>query len=128
AVRDAAEPYGMRILGPNSIGMLVPGMGLNASFAHVPAAAGSIAFVSQSGALCTIVLDWAGSRGIGFSHFISMGDSLEVDFADVIEYLAKEPQTKAILLYVESVKHARRFMTTARTAVRNKPVIAIKVG
>jgi acetyltransferase len=118
----------MRILGPNCIGLLVPGIGLNASFAHVDAPAGGIAFVSQSGALCTAVLDWARGRGIGFSHFISLGDSVDVDVGDALDYLGADPSTRSILLYVEAVAEARKFMSAARAAGRNKPVIAIKSG
>ena len=128
AVLDAARPKLLRILGPNCVGLLVPDVGLNASFAHVPAEAGGIAFVSQSGALCTVVLDWARSRSIGFSHFISLGDSIDVDFGDVIDYLAGDPRTRSIMLYVESVKQARKFLSASRAAARNKPIVAIKVG
>jgi len=128
AMLDAARPHLLRILGPNCVGALVPGLGLNASFAQVPASPGGLAFVSQSGALCTIVLDWARARDVGFSHFISLGDSADVDFGDVIDYLASDPATKAILLYIESVSHARKFMSAARAAARNKPVIAVKAG
>ena len=128
AMLDAARPHLLRILGPNCIGLLVPGIGLNASFAHESALDGRIAFVSQSGALCTIVLDWARSNGIGFSHFISLGDSADIDFGDVIDYLASDGKTRAILLYMESVKQARKFMSAARAAARNKPVVAVKSG
>jgi acetyltransferase len=128
AMLDAAKPHLLRILGPNCVGLLVPGIGLNASFAHTGAQAGRIAFVSQSRALTTALLDWAGSRGIGFSHFISLGDSADVDFGDVLDYLAADPATRAILLYIESVQHARKFMSAARAAARNKPVIAVKSG
>jgi acetyltransferase len=128
AMFDVARPYLLRVLGPNCVGLLVPGIGLNASFAHTGAKDGSIAFVSQSGALCTIVLDWANSENIGFSHFISLGDAADVDFGDVIDYLAADPHTRAILLYMESVTHARKFLSAARAAARNKPVMAIKAG
>jgi acetyltransferase len=128
AMLDAARPYLLRVLGPNCVGLLVPGIGLNASFAHTGAKDGGIAFVSQSGALCTIVLDWANSQNIGFSHFISLGDAADVDFGDVIDYLAADPHTSAILLYMESVTHARKFLSAARAAARNKPVMAIKAG
>ncbi|WP_048439355.1 bifunctional acetate--CoA ligase family protein/GNAT family N-acetyltransferase [Caenimonas sp. SL110] len=128
AMLTAAKPYLLRILGPNCIGALVPGIGLNASFAPGNALAGSLAFVTQSGALATTMLDWANERGIGFSHFISLGDSSDVDFGDVLDYLASDPNTRAILLYVESVKAARKFMSAARAASRNKPVIVVKAG
>jgi acetyltransferase len=106
AMLAAAKPHLLRILGPNCVGLLAPGIGLNASFAHVPALPGHIAFVSQSGALVTGVLDWARSRGIGFSRFISLGDAADVDVGDVLDYLASDAQTQSILLYVESI--ARR--------------------
>jgi acetyltransferase len=128
AMLDAARPHLLRVLGPNCIGLLVPGLRLNASFAHTGALPGTIGFVSQSGALCTIVLDWAKSRGVGFSHFISLGNTADVDFGDVIDYLASDADTRAILLYVEAVKHARKFFSAARAAARNKPIIAIKGG
>lgn len=128
AMLDAARPYLLRILGPNCLGALIPGIGLNASFAHVPALSGPIAFVSQSGALCTAVLDWARSRGIGFSHFISLGNMADVDVGDAVDYLASDPATSAILLYVEAVTDGRKFMTACRAAARNKPVLVIKSG
>lgn len=128
AMLDAARPYLLRILGPNCIGALVPGGRLNASFAPGSALPGTLAFVTQSGALATAMLDWANSREIGFSHFISLGDSADVDFGDVLDYLASDAGTRAILMYVESVKHARKFMSAARAAARNKPVILVKAG
>ena len=128
AMLDAARPHLLRILGPNCIGALVPGVGLNASFAPGNALPGKLAFVTQSGALATGMLDWANSRGIGFSHFISLGDSADVDFGDVLDYLASDPGTRAILMYMESVKAARKFMSAARAAARNKPVIVVKAG
>jgi acetyltransferase len=125
---EAARPHLLRILGPNCVGLLVPGIGLNASFAHIGARRGKLAFVSQSGALTTALLDWADERRIGFSHFISLGDSADVDFGDVLDYLATDRDTSAILLYIESISHARKFMSAARAAARNKPVIAVKSG
>ncbi|WP_332878472.1 bifunctional acetate--CoA ligase family protein/GNAT family N-acetyltransferase [Massilia sp. S19_KUP03_FR1] len=128
AVLDAARPYLLRILGPNCVGLLAPGIGLNASFAHTAALPGRIAFVSQSGALVTAMLDWAKSRGIGFSRFISIGDSADVDFGDILDYLASDADTDAILLYIEDIRHARKFMSAARAAARAKPVIVLKSG
>lgn len=125
---DTTKPYLMRILGPNCVGLLVPAIGLNASFAHTGALTGKIAFVSQSGALVTGVLDWAKSRGIGFSKFISLGDSADVDFGDVLDYLASDADTHAILLYIEDIRHARKFMSAARAAARSKPVLVVKAG
>ena len=128
AMLDAARPFLLRVLGPNCVGLLVPGIGLNASFAHTSALPGKLAMVSQSGALTTAMLDWAKSRGIGFSHFVSLGESADVDFGDVIDYLGSDPETRAILLYIESITAARKFMSAARAAGRNKPVIAVKAG
>lgn len=128
AMLDAARPHLMRIAGPNCLGILVPGIGLNASFAPGKALPGNIAFVTQSGALATAMLDWANGRGIGFSHFISLGDVADVDFGDVLDYLGSDPGTRAILMYMESVTSARKFMSAARAAARNKPVIVVKAG
>lgn len=128
AMLDAAKPTLLRILGPNCIGLLVPHLSLNASFAHTGALPGKIAFVSQSGAFVTGVLDWAKSRGIGFSRFISLGDSADVDFGDVLDYLAGDSETHAILLYMESIHAARKFMSAARAAARSKPVVVVKAG
>ncbi len=128
AMFEAARPHLLRVLGPNCVGLLIPGIGLNASFAHTDAGAGSIAFVAQSGALMTAMLDWAKTHGIGFSHFISLGDAADVDFGDVLDYLASDRDTRAILLYIESVSAARKFMSAARAASRNKPVIVVKAG
>lgn len=124
----AAKPYLLRILGPNCVGLLTPSLGLNASFAHTNALPGRIAFVSQSGAMVTGVLDWAKSRGIGFSRFISLGDSADVDFGDVLDYLATDGETQAILMYVEAISAARKFMSAARSAARAKPTLVIKAG
>jgi acetyltransferase len=128
AMLDAARPHLLRILGPNCIGLLVPGIGLNASFAHTNALPGNIAFISQSGALVTAVLDWAKARRIGFSHFISAGERADVDIADLIDYLGSDGATRAILLYLESIRHARKFLSAARAAARNKPIIVVKAG
>nr|MBS0020128.1 bifunctional acetate--CoA ligase family protein/GNAT family N-acetyltransferase [Gammaproteobacteria bacterium] len=125
---EAAKPYLLRILGPNTVGVMVTRLGLNASFAHTSALPGKLAFVTQSGALATTVLDWAKSNGIGFSHFVSLGNSADVDFGDVLDYLASEAETRAILLYIEAVSDARKFMSATRAAARNKPVIAVKTG
>jgi acetyltransferase len=125
---EAARPHLLRILGPNCLGLLVPGAQLNASFAPGNALPGSLAFITQSGALATAMLDWANAHSIGFSHFISVGDSADVDFGDMLDYLASDPGTRAILMYMESVKAARKFMSAARAASRNKPVIVVKAG
>jgi len=125
---QAAKPYLLRVLGPNCVGLLVPSLGLNASFAHLSPKAGHLAFLSQSGALTTAMLDWAESNQIGFSHFVSMGDCADVDFGDLLDYLAGDPQTHAILMYMESVKAPRKFLSAARAAARNKPVLVVKAG
>ena len=125
---DAARPHLMRIVGPNCVGVLVPGIGLNASFAHMHPKAGDLAFVTQSGAVATSVIDWATHRGIGFSHIVSLGNMADVDFGDMLDFLLADPRTRAILLYIESVTHARKFMSAARAAARAKPVILVKSG
>lgn len=128
AMLDAARPHLLRIVGPNSLGVLMPHAALNASFAPRHAAPGSIAFVSQSGALVTAMLDWASARQIGFSAVISAGDMTDVDFGDLIDLVASDPQTHAILLYVEGVTNAAKFMSAARAASRRKPIVAVKGG
>jgi acetyltransferase len=128
AALDAARPYVLRILGPDGMGVLAPGIGLNASFAHTGALPGRAAFVSQSGAMVTGVLDWARSRGIGFSRFISLGGSADVDFGDVLDYLAMDNATQAILLFMEDLRDARKFMSAARGAARSKPTVVLKAG
>jgi acetyltransferase len=128
AMLAAARPALLRILGGGSIGLLVPRKRLNASFAPGSALPGAVAFVGQSGALATAMLDWANVHGIGFSHFISLGDGADVDFGDVLDYLASDGGTRAILMYMESARHARKFMSAARGAARNKPVIVVKAG
>ncbi|MFN0038937.1 MAG: GNAT family N-acetyltransferase [Burkholderiales bacterium] len=128
AMLDAARPHLLRILGPNCLGLLVPAIGLNASFSHTDALPGKLAFLSQSGALATTVLDWGKSHGIGFSCFVSLGDSADVDFGDLLDYLGSDPGTDAILMYMESIKAARKFMSAARAAARAKVVIAVKAG
>ncbi|HSV69744.1 MAG TPA: bifunctional acetate--CoA ligase family protein/GNAT family N-acetyltransferase [Methylibium sp.] len=128
AALDAARPHCLRLLGPNCIGLMTPRLGLNASFAHTAARPGDIAFVSQSGALVTAMLDWAGARGVGFSHLVSIGERIDVDFGDLLDLLASDAHTRAILLYIESIEAPRKFMSAARAAARNKPVIVVKAG
>lgn len=125
---EAARPHTLRIVGPNCLGIMVPAVGLNASFGHVQPLRGNIAFVAQSGAVQISVLDWATSRGIGFSHFVSVGNMSDVDFGDMLDYLANDFSAKAILLYIESITHARKFMSAARAAARMKPVVVVKGG
>jgi len=128
AMLQAAKPFTLRILGPNCMGMLLPRLGLNASFAHTQALRGNLAFIAQSGALTTAMLDWTRSANIGFSAFISLGNGADVDFGDLLDYFCHDPHTSAILLYVESITSARKFMSAARGAARNKPVIVVKSG
>lgn len=125
---DAARPYCLRILGPNCLGLLVPGVGLDASFSHLPARKGNLALLSQSGAIVVAMLDWAESREIGFSVVASMGDMADVDVGDLLDYLAADHHTHAIMMYLEQVTDARKFMSAARSAARSKPVIAVKAG
>ena len=114
AVLGAAKPHGLRLLGPNCLGLLRPQLGLNASFTHANALPGDLALVSQSGALLTALLDWANTERIGFSHLISLGEHLDVDFGDLLDYLATDRQTRAILLYIESIPYweTRGYVTT----------------
>jgi acetyltransferase len=128
ALLDAARPHLLRILGPNGLGLLSPHAALNASFAHVNATPGALAFVSQSGALSTAMLDWARARQIGFSHCVSLGEHADIDFADMLDWLASDARTRAILLYIESIEQPRKFMSAARAAARNKPVLVVKAG
>jgi acetyltransferase len=129
AVRDEARRFPkMRIIGPNCLGAIVPGARLNASFAAAMPSAGRVAFVSQSGALCTAVLDWAIDHSLGFSHFVSIGNMLDVNFADMLDYLAMDPMTDSVVLYIESIVDARAFMSAARACARIKPIIAYKAG
>ncbi|MGE0483003.1 MAG: GNAT family N-acetyltransferase [Gammaproteobacteria bacterium] len=124
----AARPALLRVVGPNCLGVLAPHAGLNASFAHLAPRPGGIAFIAQSGAMITSILDWADSRGIGFSALASIGDMADVDFGDLLDYFADDRDTRAILLYAEAVTAARKFMSAARAAARSKPVIVVKAG
>jgi acetyltransferase len=128
ATENAAQKYGMRLIGPNCLGIMMPGASLNASFsAHMPCA-GNLALISQSGAIAAGMVDWAAQRGVGFSGIVSIGDQLDVDIADLLDYFALDGKTRAILLYVESIKDARKFMSAARAAARVKPVVVVKSG
>jgi acetyltransferase len=125
---SAARPGLLRIVGPNCLGFISPGAGINASFAHLTPRPGGLALIAQSGAVTTAALDWAAGRELGFSHVITLGDMADVDFGDLLDFLATDPATTAILLYVESITQARKFMSAARMAARGKPVVAIKSG
>ena len=124
----AAASHGMRLIGPNCVGALMPHVRLNASFSSVPALPGHVAMISQSGALITAILDTAAQRGLGFSCIVSVGDMADTDFADLVDVFAADPGTTAILLYVEGISATAKFLSAARAAVKIKPVIAIKAG
>ncbi len=128
-IAEAARRFEhMRIIGPNSLGIIVPEIGLNASQAVATAKPGHLAFISQSHSLSNAVLDWASDAGIGFSLFASLGNNLDVDYGDLIDYLRTDPNTKAIILYIQSIRHARRFMSAARSFACSKPIVAYKSG
>jgi acetyltransferase len=124
----AGRPHLMRIVGPNCLGFVSPVRGINASFSHKAPAKGRLAFLTQSGAIATSIIDWAIGRNIGFSHLISLGDMSDVDFGDLLDFLALDADTQAILLYAETVTQARKFMSAGRIAARAKPVIVVKGG
>jgi len=127
-VLENAQRYGIRLIGPNCLGLMRPDIGLNATFNKGSAIAGNLAFVSQSGALCTAILDWANTSDVGFSSVISMGSSVDVDFGEILDYLISDTKTHSILLYIEGIRNARIFMSSIRAAARIKPVILVKVG
>jgi acetyltransferase len=120
--------YNMRIIGPNSLGVMRPRIKLNATFANKTAAPGKIAFISQSAALCASVLDWASEAHVGFSAMISVGSMLDIDFGDLIDYFGTDAQTTSIVLYIESIKNARKFMSATRGFARAKPIVVVKAG
>jgi acetyltransferase len=128
AMLDAAKPFLLRIIGPNTVGLMVPPAKLNASFAHMGANPGGIALLSQSGAIATALVDWAADNHVGFSQIVSLGDMADVDVGDCLDLLAGDAKTRAILMYLESIPNPRKFMSAARAAARLKPVIAIKSG
>jgi acetyltransferase len=128
ACEQAARLKGLRLVGPNCIGVLAPQAHLNASFAARMPAAGELALISQSGAIAAGLVDWAAQRHVGFSAIASIGDQLDVDFGDLLDYFALDRGTRAILLYIESIKNARKFMSAARAAARVKPVVVVKAG
>ncbi len=125
---EARKFPGLRIIGPNCLGVIVPGVRLNASFAGQLPLPGHVAFISQSGALCTAILDWADQKGLGFSYFVSIGNMLDVDLGDLIDYFGQQPEVRSIILYAESVTNARKFMSAARAFARVKPIVAYKSG
>jgi len=125
---EVAKYPGMHVVGPNCLGVIVPGMKMNVSFAADMPKKGNVAFISQSGALCTSALDWAIEQKIGFSYFVSIGNTMDVGFGDLIDYFGQDPNTKSIVLYVEAITKAREFMTAARAFARKKPIIVYKAG
>jgi len=128
AAKRAAHKYGMRLIGPNCLGIMMPAANLNAGFAaHMPGP-GNLALISQSGAIAAGMVDWAAQRAVGFSGIVSIGDQLDVDIADLLDYYALDNKTRAILLYIEAIKDARKFMSAARAAARVKPVVVVKSG
>lgn len=128
AILDAAKPNVFRIIGPNTVGLMLPPMRLNAGFAHMAANPGNIALLSQSGAIATSLIDWAAENNVGFSHIVSLGDMADVDVGDWLDLLAGDARTHAIVMYLETIPSPRKFMSAARAASRLKPVIAIKSG
>ena len=128
SVRDAAKQAGIRILGPNTIGLMVPSRKINATYAHMGAMSGKVAFIGQSGTIASSVIDWAFARGVGFSHFLTLGDGMDIGIDDLIDYLAQDHHTRAILLHIEHIPNPRRFVSAVRVASRTKPVIVVKSG
>ena len=125
---EIARSYGVRVLGPNCLGIIRPEIGLNATFARVTASEGNLALVSQSGAICSAVLDWAASNKVGFSSVISLGSTADVDFGEILDYLVYDNRSHYILLYIEGIRNSRRFMSALRSAARIKPIILLKAG
>ncbi len=128
AIQDAAAHAHIRFLGPSSLGVICPAIGLHASFAPQAVRPGNLAFISESGAVCSAVLGWAGAKNIGFSHFISVGSKSDLDFADLIDYLGYQDAARSIVIYMESLTRHRKFMSAARSVSRVKPIIIIKPG
>jgi acetyltransferase len=126
AILDAAKPFLLRILGPACMGVMVPARGMNAGLTHLPPTGGNVAFVTHSGGVARAALEWAAARGIGFSHLISLGAGIDVDFGDLLDYLAANSSARAILLHLERIRDARKFMSAARRTARIKPVMVLK--
>src|SRR5512143_2134110 len=127
-ILEHARRGNMRIVGPNCLGVMSPTTGLNATFATTIARRGSVGFISQSGALCTAILDWSLRENVGFSDFVSVGSMLDVDWSDLIYYLGDDPHTKSIVIYMETIGNARAFLSAAREVALTKPIIVIKPG
>ncbi|HEK3001240.1 TPA: bifunctional acetate--CoA ligase family protein/GNAT family N-acetyltransferase [Proteus mirabilis] len=128
AIKSLCQQHHIRLLGPNSLGLLAPWQGLNASFSPLPVKKGKLAFISQSAAVANTILDWAYYRNIGFSYFIALGDNQDIQVDDLLDFLARDSKTSAILLHLEHIHDARRFMSASRSASRNKPILVIKSG
>jgi acetyltransferase len=128
AILEIARYYNIRLIGPNCLGVMRPDIGLNATFNNGSANSGNLAFISQSGALCTAILDWAKSNNVGFSSVVSMGSSIDIDFGEILDYLVTDAKTQSILLYIEGIRNVRSFMSAIRAAAQIKPVILVKVG
>ncbi len=128
ALKDIRKTYGMRILGPNRGSIIRPSIGLNTSIFDVQPDGGDIAFISQSASLGRVLLDWAANTHIGFSMFISLGSMVDIDFGDLIDFLGEDPRTRSIMIYMEAVGNARKFISAARSFARNKPIIVVKSG
>ena len=126
AILAAAQAHGLRLLGPGSVGVLSPHIGLNAGIAHGAAAAGELALLSHSSSLSAAMLDWARARHIGFSHVVSLGKPVDIDDGDLLDHLASDPRTRAILLCTDEIAAPRKFMAAGRAAARNKPVIVVR--
>ncbi len=127
-IAKTARQYNIRIIGPNCLGIIAPPVGLNATFASRMALPGKIAFISQSGALCTAILDWAVAQSVGFSHFVSIGEMVDIGFHDLIDYFGADPDTACILIYMETLDEPRKFISAARAFSRTKPIIVLKAG
>jgi acetyltransferase len=127
-ILEAAKKYGIRVIGPNCMGIIRPKINLNATFLDKMPKSGNITFLSQSGALGSAILDWAINENIGFSNFVSVGSMIDVDFGDLIDYFGSDPKTKSILMYIEGITDARKFMSAARHFARTKPIIVVKSG
>ena len=127
-IQAVRRKYNLRIIGPNCLGIIRPSIQLNATFSDLMPKPGNIAFISQSGALGSAILDWATSQNIGFSNFVSIGSMIDVDFGDLIDYFGTDPQTRSILMYIEGLSNARKFMSAARHFARTKPIIVVKAG
>lgn len=128
ALREAARPSGLRLLGPDSFGVIVPRRGLNASLSHIQPRPGQLALITQSGAVLASMLEWATAQGIGFSHIIDLGECADIDFSDLLDWLTRDPDTRAILLYMETLQRARLFLSAARAVARIKPVLVVRAG